>query len=209
MTLPVIPVRRLLSLPACEPLPKGYRVVNSFQVPVSRKFFHRNTIFSLQAFSALNLTIINVLTIFVSNNLSSTRRSHETPVCDTPDGQLGTVGRPTFGRESIARASRGLHSREKSRGCGGPRLPSARSRRRANDRRDRTAPARHRFFRGHDCGGRRRSAAQPLSRGNEVDQTTPAGNDDRGRRLDVHRGAAEDHGREPTTRLRYRWSVWR
>src|SRR6185503_10061510 len=209
MTLPVIPVRRLLSLPACEPLPKGYRVVKSFQVPVSRKFFLAMRYFPCRLFGALNLTIVHVLTIFVCNNLSSTRRSHETPVCDTPDGQLGTVGRPTFGREPVTRASRGLHSRERSRGCGGPRLPSARSRRRANDRRHRTAPARRRFFRGHDCGGWRSSAAQPLSRGNEVDQTTPAGNDNRGRRLDVHGGAAENHGREPATRLRYRWSVWR
>jgi hypothetical protein len=40
----------------------------------------------------VNLTIINVLTIFVDSNLSGSRRSHETPVCDTPDGQLGTVG---------------------------------------------------------------------------------------------------------------------
>src|SRR6478609_10480248 len=70
-----------------------------------------------------NLTIINVLTIFIRNNLSGTRRSHETPVCDTRNGQLGAVGRAPFGCQPVARASRGLYPREKSRGCCGPRLP--------------------------------------------------------------------------------------
>src|SRR4029079_12109921 len=119
-----------------------------------RKFSRTNKIVFPPPDRTLNLTIINVLTIFIRSNLSGTRRSHETPVCDTPNGQLGAVGRAPFGCQPVARASRGLYSREKSRGCCGPRLPSARPRRRANDRRDRRAPARHRLFQGHNCAFR-------------------------------------------------------